>query len=379
MTSKPASRILLVTRNFPPLMGGMEKLNWHLAEQLARRVKVRLIAPHGAARQAPSGIEIVEVPLRPLWRFLLAAFWQALRQARAFRPDTILAGSGLTAPLAWIAARLARARAVAYVHGLDLAVRHPLYHTLWLPAIRRLDRIIANSQATAKLARQAGVPAERIAVVYPGVELPKLSEDKRLQLRQAFRLEHGLGERPVLLAVGRLTTRKGLVPFVREVLPLIAAKQPDVLLAIVGEAPKDALAAQAETPQQIMAAAHAAGVGAQVVWVGPKFGTELSTAYLAADVHIFPVREIPADPEGFGMVAIEAAAHGLPTVAYATGGVVEAVADGISGRLVPPGDSQSFAQAVLETLCHPQASAEILGFAAQFAWPRFGGEIARWL
>src|SRR3546814_16851853 len=54
----------------------------------------------------------------------------------------------------------------------------------------------------------------------------------------------------------------------------------------------------------------------------------LSVVYKAASAHIFPVREIPGDPEGFGMVAVEAAAHGVPTIAFATGGIVDAVAEG---------------------------------------------------
>ena len=46
----------------------------------------------------------------------------------------------------------------------------------------------------------------------------------------------------------------------------------------------------------------------------------LSDAYFAADVMVFPVLDLPGDVEGFGMVAVEAAAHGLPTVAFAVGG-----------------------------------------------------------
>src|SRR3546814_1721721 len=77
---------------------------------------------------------------------------------------------------------------------------------------------------------------------------------------------------------------------------------------------------------------------------------ELEDAWAASAVHVFPVREIPGDPEGFGMVAMEAAAHGVPTVAYAVGGVPDAVLDGTSGVLVQPGDEVGFAEAVDRTL-----------------------------
>ncbi len=110
--------------------------------------------------------------------------------------------------------------------------------------------------------------------------------------------------------------------------------------------------------------------------LGTRFGSELDDAYAAADVHVFPVREIPGDPEGFGMVAIEAAAHALPTVAYATGGVVDAVAAGVSGLLVAPGDCKGFADAVLELLRRPLQAEAIRLFAADFTWDRFGERVS---
>lgn len=412
-----STRILIITRNFPPLVGGMERLNWHMAAELARHAEVRVIAPRGARAQAPPGVVVVETPLRPLWRFLLAASWQALKQAIVFRPDIVLAGSGLTAPIALISAHLRvklakrssqlpspsgrgggddgsdhggsplharwrriamavrRAQAAAYVHGLDLAVAHALYRCLWLPAIRRLDCVIANSQATASLAQQVGVVPQRVPIVHPGVALPTLSGEECLVMRQQFRAQHGLGERPLLLSVGRLSTRKGLIPFVREVLPALVAANPDICLVIVGDIPKDALAAEAEPPAAIFAAAQAAGVADNCRYLGPLFGEALSAAYLAADVHVFPVREIAHDPEGFGMVAIEAAAHGLPTVAYATGGVVDAVSIGVSGLLVQPHDAVRFALAVRQLLAHPLPADAMQRFASSFAWERFGAKL----
>jgi phosphatidyl-myo-inositol dimannoside synthase len=369
-------RVLVVTRNFPPLWGGMERLNLHLAAELAGHAQVRVVAPLGAAARAPAGVAVAEVPLRPLGRFLAAAGWRAIRVARGWRPHVVLAGSGLTAPLALAAARSSGARAAAYVHGLDLTVRHPAYRAAWLPALRRMDRTIANSGATAALAASAGMPLQRLAVVHPGVTLPDVAAAERARVRAAFRAEHGLGSAPVLLSVGRLTTRKGLVPFVRDVLPAIVRAHPQVRLLIVGDVPRAALAAQVETVEEIRAAARGAGVADCVIWLGPRFGAALAAAFYAADVHVFPVRELPGDPEGFGMVAVEAAAHGVPTVAYATGGVVDAVEDGASGVVVPPGDAGGFARAVMAMLERPPPPAALRSFAQRFEWSCFGERVA---
>jgi glycosyltransferase involved in cell wall biosynthesis len=486
-------RILIVTRNLPPLVGGMERLNWHMAEQLAINADVHVIGPTGSAAVAPAGVAVREAPLRPLWKFLLRARALARHEARTWKPDIVLAGSGLAAPIARSAARTCGASTVVYVHGLDIAVRNALYRAFWLPAIRSMDRVIANSHATADLCRGIGVDPARIGIVHPGADLPGESLSRRqsgkgglsrirggteplsapsASFRTAgdtanssfrtagdtanssfrtsrsgdpesvlpvgdiaqtpipgsitdeagdgpgmttagggppptanssfrtsrrgdpessalpgtapnhdaneFRQRHELGNRPLLLSVGRLSARKGLREFVELALPRIVAARPDVMLLIVGDAPTQALHARAQTPSSIQTMADAVGVGRQIKFLGVITDyAELGLVYRAADVHVFPVREIPGDPEGFGMVAVEAAAHGLPTVAFATGGVVDAVAAGQSGHRVAVGDYAGFADAVLRALAERDAMrAPCLEFARQFAWSAFGTQIA---
>lgn len=383
-------RILLVTRNLPPLLGGMERLNWHLAHELAKVAEVRIVGPEGSAVLAPAGIEVRETPVKTLWKFLWRARTLARREAKAWHPHVVLAGSGLTAPTARSAARTCGAKVAVYVHGLDVAVKHPAYRAIWIPALRRVDRVIANSRATADLCRDIGIDAARICIVHPGVEMP---DDAKIppvlieagsqgstpeQSGKDFRQRHQLDNRPLLLSVGRLSSRKGLREFVVHSMPRIVAQHPDAMLLIVGDAPKDALYAQAQTPESIRAVAEQAGVADNLRFLGAITDyQELGTVYREADVHVFPVREIPGDPEGFGMVAVEAAAHGLPTVAFATGGVVDAVAEGQSGQLVTPGDYVAFADAVLRMLAArgvPKTSCE--SFARRFAWPEFGGQVA---
>src|SRR3546814_3129271 len=70
MSEPRRPRVLLITRNLPPLVGGMERLNWHLADQLSRFAEVRMIGPSGSASLAPSSVQVSESPLRPLPHFL---------------------------------------------------------------------------------------------------------------------------------------------------------------------------------------------------------------------------------------------------------------------------------------------------------------------
>jgi phosphatidylinositol alpha-1,6-mannosyltransferase len=352
----------------------MERLNWHMVAELAKYADVEVIGPIGSATMGPAGVLISEVPLVPLRSFLLGATFAAVARARRFRPHVVLAGSGLTAPVVLLASWIARATSVAYVHGLDLTAQHPVYQRLWIPALRRIQRIIANSRSTAALAAQVGIESTRIQILHPGVALPDVTSDTDEIAR--FRQKYNLDKKALLLSVGRLSRRKGLLEFVQQALPGIVAKRTDVMLLVVGDAPHDALNAQSQTSEDIRLAAAKSGVEDHVVFLGKISDQELASAFRACDVHVFPIREMPNDPEGFGMVALEAAAHGVPTVAFATGGVVDAVSEGRSGHLVPPGDYSAFAWSVLDTLHGLGAMRESSReFAEQFNWTNFGRKL----
>lgn len=369
-------RLLLVTRNFPPLWGGMELLNLRMAEALAATTELSLVAPVGSAEHAPPSVVVTEVPSRPLLLFLVLAFFRSLGKARRWRPTCVLAGSGLTAPIALIAARFSRARAAVYLHGLDIAVSHVIYRLLWLPAIRRMDIVIANSSATAALARARGVPGNTISIVHPGVDIP--GNSPKAERQDEFRELHQLQDKRILLSVGRLTERKGLRQFVQDVLPRIVTACPSAVLVVIGGAPTASLHAKSQSVESIRCTADALQIGRHVKFLGVITDRDaLASAYRAADVHVFPVREIPGDPEGFGMVAVEAASFGLATIAYRTGGVVDAVAEGISGYLVAPGDVSALAEKILQLLETPLPREAIYGHARQFAWSRFSERLLR--
>ncbi len=377
MTSQTPDKnagIMLVTRNFPPLLGGMERLNHHMLLGLVGEEPLYLVGPAGCRAHAPSNAHVIEVPAAPLWKFLIAALAAALRLARR-RPRVILAGSGVTAPMAWLAAKLYGARSAVYLHGLDLVVPNGIYQRLWLPFIRRCDLAVTNSTNTARLAAEKGVEEYRLHVVNPGTELH--GPDPRA--RVDFRNEHGLGQRPMLLSVGRLTPRKGLAEFVRDVMPGVLSVRPDAVLLVIGTDAKDALSTQpGSTRERVLATARLGGALDAIRFLPPCDDATLHAAYHAADLHVFPVREIAGDVEGFGMVAIEAAAHGLPTVAYRTGGVGDAVLEGATGTLVRAGDHVAFGDAILEWLSRagePAARDGCAGAARVFAWSNFNSKL----
>ena len=293
-----------------------------------------------------------------------------------YRPHVILAGSGLTAPFAWLASKLCGARSAAYLHGFDITAKNCIYQSLWVTTFKRLDRIIVNSTPTQKLALAASVPEDRISIVYPGVTLPERPQPR--ERIDAFKKQHNLEHKKILLSVGRLTTRKGLAEFVGLALPEIVRQVPETILLVVGEAPRHSLGAGIQSRETIERRAAELGLSDHILFLGVITDpTQLAVVYEAADLHVFPVRHIPGDPEGFGMVAIEAAAHGLPTVAFATGGVVDAVKSEQSGHLVEKDNYEKFRDLVISELKKPTDSETPRIFSKKFAWERFGASIAR--
>lgn len=365
-------RALLVTRNFPPLVGGMENVNARILSELSVDWGVALSGPQGSAAFATRAVRTSESRIKPLPRFLVETFFKTLVLALRFRPKLVLAGSGLAAPAAWFAARLTGAKLVVYLHGLDIVAPSRIYQILWLPFIRACDLALVNSSHTAGLAHRIGLCENLVQILHPGTEMPVLDA----KAGASFRAEHRFQDRPLLLSVGRLTRRKGLAEFVRNALPAILAQVPSALLVVVGEEASDAIHSAAGSERgRIESAAADAGVGASLCFIGRQTDEALGAAYQAAQVHVFPVLEQVGDVEGFGMVALESAAHGLPTVAFAVGGVPDAVDPSASGSLVRAADYAGFVDAVLQLLGTSAAgdrAAACRSFAEGKTWTRFG-------
>lgn len=371
-SSFPEPRAMLVTRNFPPLLGGMEKVNQHLLDALQPAWRTALCGPAGCVDYVSPQTEVRQSRVKPLPLFVAATLWRALSLAWRRKPEWVIAGSGLTAPIAWLAARCVGGKVAVYLHGLDIVAPSRVYQWLWLPFIRRCDLALVNSANTANLAQRAGVQSRTTHVLHPGCDLPTLDAEAARDFRQ----RHGFAQRSLLLSVGRLTQRKGLAEFVAKALPAIAARYPDVLLLVIGDEASDALHARAGSERErILAAARIGAVEQNLHFFGRCDDATLSAAYQTADVHVFPVLELPGDVEGFGMVALESAAHGLPTVAFTVGGVPDAVLDGCTGALIESGNYVALGDAVTRQLASARENATITAcreFAAGKAWPVFG-------
>lgn len=367
--NKKKPTIIVTSRNLPPLVGGMERLNWHLIDSLTNNHDVIVTCPRGS-KTPPHTTKQLFVPLRPLSLFLIITLLKTIYQSLKTKPTYIIAGSGLTAPIAYIAAKISGGKSVAYLHGLDITVDSSLYRCLWHPFIKRIDIAIANSSDTANSIKRLNIAERKLSVINPGVSIT-YKTNSSYNLEQ-FKKQFNLLEKNVLLSVGRLAERKGIMEFVQFSLPHIVAKFPNTQYLIIGSIPANSLHANPQTPESILSVAQKLNVEKNIQFLGTVSEEVLECAYRSAHAHVFPVKEIQGDPEGFGMVAIEAASFGLPTVAFATGGIVDAIEDGFSGHLISPNNYLQFTAAVLSILEFPcQLSNNCIEFSNKFSWSAF--------
>ena len=130
-------KILLVTRNFPPLTGGMERLVFKASQGLAEWAELTIIGPTGCGAFTPRGATVHEVP-HGMAPFMLFATLAALKACHTRNFDLVLGGSGLTAPILALLQKFKGLRAGALIHGLDIVVNNGVYQRVFVPAVSDL-------------------------------------------------------------------------------------------------------------------------------------------------------------------------------------------------------------------------------------------------
>lgn len=281
--------------------------------------------------------------------------WRLTRRVRALRPDVIHATSLKADLLGIVPAALARRPLVWHVH--DRIAPDYLPRSL-VRVVRGLARtvpaaVVANSRATA-----ATLPVTT-AVAYPGFA-PEQAEGAGAT--PAVRADETHGG---VVMVGRISPTKGQLEVVRALRAVVDAV-PTARLRVVGEPAFGAEDYAALVRDEVTRL----GLDDHVDLVGfvPDPRAELDRA--AVCVHASPV------PEPFGQVVVEAMVRGVPVVATRAGGVEEILDDPGAGPaplglLVPPGDPDALAAALLDVLRDPAAAHDRASRARESVARRF--------
>ena len=337
-------RILVVTNDFPPRLGGIQAYVQEILSRLEDEITVLAsTSPGAAAFDARFPHRVIRLPttmLLPSPR--LHARTEAL--VRATRPDVVLFGAAM--PLALVGASLRRRTGTPYAtftHGLEVTAAR-------LPGGRALLRRIGRSAAlvTAVSRWTADVLGPYLAAEAPIQLLPSGADADRFHpgvQDAAIRRRHALGSGPVVACVSRLVRRKGQDTLLRA-LGAVARDIPDIRLLIVGDgADRRRLASLART----------LGVEGRVVFAGAVSSEELPMYFRAGDVFAMPCRSRwgGLEVEALGAVYLQAAAVGRPVIAGRSGGTSDALTHGETGWLIDGRRVEEVAQAITTILRLP--------------------------
>jgi phosphatidyl-myo-inositol dimannoside synthase len=354
-------RILLPTPDYPSMSGGIQIL----LERLVRHSRfsyevVTLGAPAGPNRASTSN-GVIRAPRLGDHRSEVGGL-NVLTFSRAIarRPDAVLSGHIVTGPAALTVQALLGTPVIQYLHGDELRDRPGLSRLV----AKRAKASVAVSSHTRRLALALDASADRVHVILPGVD-PPMAPLPQPAPREA-------GGAPTIVTVARLEDRyKGFDVTIRA-LPLVRARVPDARWVVVGDG---------SLRGELQAMVNSQGLADCVTFAG-ALGDEARDGWLdRADVFVMPSRLMPGGlgGEGFGIVYLEAGAHGLPCVAGNVGGSVDAVIDGETGLLVDPTDHVAVADALADLLLDPALRSRLgeagRARAKQLSWARMAEEV----
>ena len=341
-------RMMIITYDPPENVGGVEGRAVYYTKQLTAMghfVEVVAFAPNyhftseefnGATlHRLPSSVDEV----RSTFRFVLATI---SRQSIDF--VFLLSGTlSVLGVMVLAYARLANLKTLPFFYGKDILSVSGKPLSLAISSAGVLSpRIAVNSKFTASLLPRW--MRERTRVLYPAVD-PGIANGV---------VRGDTGGSKTVLFVGRLVKRKGmdvlLVAF-RSLLDLL----PGSRLEIVGDGPEKG---------NVISMIAKLGLTSSVTLTGTLKGRALHERFANADLFVMPSRATERDVEGFGTVFLEAGLFGKPVIGTLSGGVPEAVQDGVTGYLVKEDRPEDLSAKMFELLTNVEL-AEKMGNAGR--------------
>lgn len=340
--------ILMVSMWFPPVKGGSAVLFDNIYSRITdvdvtvltdRRMSPGEDRPegpyrifHGPVATADAGV----FPPSALWaRLRLAA---AMKRVNGGAPALVHCGKVLPEGLGAMLWNLVGGpKYLCWAHGEDVTSSGMSRELTALTRLvyGRAAAVIANSQNTRRLVIERGVRAEKVHVVTPGVDAERFTP--RVD-GTAIRRQYAPDADLVLLSVGRLQRSKGH----------------DLAIAAVGELQHEVprlhyvIAGDGPERGRLESMVRELGLERRVTFAGLVDEAALPAFYAASDIFVHPNRIDGGVLEGFGIVFLEAAASARPAIGGRTGGVAEAIADGVTGRLVSGTSAPELAATIRE-------------------------------
>ena len=300
---------LIVTKTFPPEIGGMQNLMWGLANELSKNYMIRVFADYHENHKEFD--EQVSFSIERVGGIKLLRKYRKAQLINEFIKENKI--EGIIADH-WKSLELLKTskKKICLIHGKE--INHEKGTSLnkrVLEVLNNVETVVANSEYTKDLAIKLGVKEDKIVVINPGVD--KVEElDKKTLDKVDNLLKH---KSPRLITVSRFDKRKN---HEKVIMALRNLKQiyPGIVYICVGYGDEE------ENVKKLVAEL---GLQPQVMFF-KDISNELKNALVAkSDIFVMPSVVHKKSIEGFGIAYVEAAQYGLPSLGGKDGGAADAI------------------------------------------------------
>ncbi|SDM83068.1 glycosyltransferase family 4 protein [Actinomyces ruminicola] len=349
-------RTLLVTNDFPPVVGGIQSYLDDYTRRLpaADLTVLASTPPEGpAAAEAfdrEAAFDVVRMPTH----MLLPTPDVRRRMQQLIRDrgiETVWFGAAAPLGLLGRAAKQAGAtRVIATTHGHEVGWGMvPGARQALRRIFRYADVVTYISDYTLGELRRHLPAGQEVLRLPSGIDVDRFRPDA--DARAALRARYRLGEAPTVVCVSRLVARKGQDSLIAA-WPRVVEQVPDARLVVVGWGPY---------AKKLALLRRSSPVREAIILTGKVPYEELPGHVAMGDVFAMPCRTRGKglDVEGLGIVFLEASAAGLPVIAGTSGGAPETVVEGVTGNVVNGRDEDALVTALVRQLTDPELRARM--------------------
>ncbi len=346
---------LIVTRAFPPELGGMQSLMWGLSREMSKNFMIKVFADYQENHK-----EFDEQTSFSIERVGGIKFLRKIRKAQLI--NEFLKENKVQGIIAdhWKSLELIKTDKKKYclVHGKE--INHPLGSSLnkrVTKVLNNVEKVIANSKYTKNLAINNGVEQERVVVINPGADpVQILNKTSLKKVESLLKIKS-----PRLITVSRFVKRKN---HEKIIMALRNLKQlyPDIVYICIGYGDEE---------KNIKKLVEELDLTSQVMFF-KDISTDLKNALIAkSNIFVMPSITHKTSVEGFGIAYVEAAQYGIPSIGGKDGGASDAIVHNKTGLICDGNnldDIYSSLNSIIENKRYIELGKNAKEYVSKFQW-----------
>ena len=348
---------LIVTRAFPPELGGMQSLMWGLTKEMSKNFMIKVFADYQKNHKEFDDKESFSIERVGGIKFL-----RKIRKAQLI--NEFLKESKVQGIIAdhWKSLELIKSNKKKYclIHGKE--INHPKessINTRLIKVLNGTEKVIANSEYTKNLAIDKGVDKNKVVVINPGINPAEELNEKSLEkVERLLRIKT-----PRLITVSRFDKRKN---HEKVIMALRNLKQqyPDIIYICIGYGDEES---------NLKKLVQELDLSSQVMFF-KDISDDLKNSLLAkSDIFVMPSIIHKTSVEGFGIAYVEAAQYGVPSLGGKDGGASDAIDHNKTGLICDGNnldDIYSSLNSMIENKKYLELGKNAKDYVSKFEWKK---------